>query len=203
MPRAIAVLLSVSILAFSTVACGGDDDDSPGTAADAAPPRPDARALTDAGSVVECPDGELGNLGRLETGSGLQVPRDPRDPDGPQVRSLLGRYGSSILLVLSLHDGRGAFAAGGAEIGTFPLEGEMAPDACGICLGFTLPAGPVDVSLSPVSGTITFDEIDGAIAGSLSNLALQQLDMTGEPLEGGCSATLISATFDGQLIRLP
>jgi hypothetical protein len=197
-------MVLVTISGFSVVSCGGDDDGgAAGSGADAAPPpRPDAAVFPDAGPFIECPDGELGDLGRLDGSTALMAPQDRGDPDGPQVRSLLGSFGS-ILFSLRLLDGRGAFAGGGSATGTFALEAEAAPDTCGICLNFNLPADPIPVTVLPVSGSITLDSVDGRLTGSFVDLALQQLDRSGEPVEGGCVATALGGSFDARFLMLP
>ncbi len=179
---------------------GGDDGDDGGgaTLPDGGPGAPDGGGTIDSGIDLECPGGDLGALGELANPMGLQEPFDVEDPDGLQVRILLGDFGANLTANMLLIDGRGPFEGTTAVPGTYPLgESETALTTCGACVQLALNADQALFGLLATSGTLTLDVVDTNVTGSVADLVFQQLDpATGGLLEGGCTATAKSFTFD-------
>ncbi len=182
---------------------GGDDGrddggDGAGGLADGGPAAPDGSGPVDADMELDCPDGNLGALGLLADAEGLQEPFDRSDPDGAQVRLLSGGFGEDLTVQMALIDQRGAFEGTPVVPGTYELgEAETSLVTCGACITFGLITDDAFFGLLPTAGTLTLDAVDTNVTGSVAGLALQEEDpATGGVLDGGCTATAESVSFD-------
>lgn len=206
--RGTAPLLACTLLLAA--ACGsdskggGDDDgaddgdDGSGGLADGGPAAPDASGPVDADVEVDCPDGNLGALGALANGLGIVEPFDEADPKGAQVRLLAGDFGEDRIFQMALIDQRGAFEGTAVVPGTYEVgEAEASLATCGACITFGLITDETLLGMLPTAGTLTLDAVDTNVTGSVAGLALQEEDpATGTLLEGGCTATVESLSFD-------
>lgn len=106
---------------------------------------------------------------------------------------------------VKLDPGKGVFAGGTLQTGTFNLTGADASFAgCGLCVDLIADIvtgqGPTKFYFAD-SGTVTLTRADptGAtpskIAGSAQNLHFVETNLDGTPVPGGCSATITSITF--------
>ena len=180
-----------------------DGDDGGGTLPDGGPAAPDGGGTIDADIEIECPDGDLADLGALLNAMGIQEPFDVEDPDGPQVRILSGDFGATLTASMLLIDGRGPFADTTAVPGTYQLgEAEASLTTCGACIQLVVNSEQALLGFLATAGTLTLDAVDTNVTGSASDLALQQIDpKTGGIVEGGCTATA-SLSFDVVLSNL-
>jgi len=174
---------------------GGGDD---GGLADGGPGAPDASVPVDAEMEVDCPDGNLGALGALANGLGIQEPFDEADPKGAQVRLLAGDFGEDRIFQLALVDQRGAFEGTAVVPGTYEIgEAEASLTTCGACITLGLTTDDAFFGMLPTAATLTLDAVDTNVTGSVTGLALQEEDpATGGLREGGCTATVESLSFD-------
>jgi hypothetical protein len=196
------------LLAGFLAACGGDDgpgegegDDADAAPSDAGEVDSGSGSEADAGIVIPCPDGRLGVVGEVGSPQAFQLPLDAKQPDGPQQRYLLGEVGTEDTFTLVLLDGRGAFTGASAAPGTYPLGGEEASlSNCGICMRFCIFTDEAELTLVPTSGSLVLDEVETSMTGSATDMVLQELSLeTGELVEGGCTASATSVSFDASL----
>ncbi len=183
---------------------GGDDDGGyGGTLPDGGPGAPDGGGPIDADIDLDCPDGNLGELGALGNPMGIQEPFDVEDPDGPQVRILSGDFGANLTASMLLIDGRGPFEGTTAVPGAYELgEAETSLTTCGACIQLGVNSEQALLGFLATAGTLTLDAVDTNVTGSASDLALAQIDpKTGGLVEGGCTATA-SLSFDVVLSNL-
>jgi hypothetical protein len=202
--------LGALLLAGFLAACGGDDDgdgddgggDDDGTGAADAGEADSGSSEVDAGIVIECPDGDLGAVGELQNQTTLQLPIDAKQPDGPQQRFLFGEFSTDDSFTIVLFDGRGAFTDGSAAPGTYPLGGEETSlNTCGICMRFCIITDQAEFTLVPTSGELVVDEVDGRMAGSATDMVVQELSLeTGDLVDGGCTASAESVSFDAPIV---
>jgi hypothetical protein len=182
----------------------GGDDDGGGTLPDGGPGAPDGGGTVDADIEVDCPDGDLGALGAMASAMGIQEPFDVKDPDGAQVRILSGVFAPTETLGMILIDGRGPFTGTAAVPGTYKLgEAETSLTTCGACIQLGLITDQALFGFLATAGTLTLDAVDANVTGSASDLTFQQADpATGALIEGGCTATAESFSFDAVLSNL-
>lgn len=116
-------------------------------------------------------------------------------------------------LILELLAGRGVFAGGDIEPGTYTLGGaEATYSTCGACVVVGTNYHPVgsngldyDEYYLAQSGTITLTQTTGRLTGTLSNVTLDHvLHEPGrlpsdEPANDGCTTTVPSFSFDAAL----
>lgn len=181
---------------------GGGDGSGDGTEVDAGSGTPDGGGdSSDAGIEIQCPPGELGALGSLANPQAFQEPIDEADPEGPQARTVFGDVPDLGPVTIALVDDRGAFGAGGAAPGTYELgEAESSLSTCGICVQLGIVTEQAAFAFLPTAGSLALDSIDVALTGSITGLALQEMDpMTGDLRDGGCTATADSIDFDASL----
>jgi len=176
-------------LALCAGACSGDP----------APVLLDA-SLTDADNLTRClVPADYGALGSrtgipdLTTPNSLTVVLDPGPPKDD--------------FFLNLIPGKGAFAGGALETGSFTISGADASFTdCGLCSNLIADIDPVQGPAKfyyPVSGTVTLTSASAStstspsmIAGSAQNLRFVEIDFsTGMPKTGGCVSTIASITF--------
>jgi hypothetical protein len=184
---------------------GGDDDGgSGGTLPDGGPGAPDGGGTIDADIEVDCPDDDLGALGAMASAVGIQEPFDVEDPDGAQVRILSGDFGPDRPAGMLLVDGRGPFKGTAAVPGSYKLgEAETSLTTCGACIQLGVNTAQALVGFLATAGTLTLDAVDTNVTGSASDLTFQQIDpATGALIEGGCTATAESFSFDAVLSNL-
>jgi len=207
-----ALLLLIPSAACSSDASGGDgrggddgsgdDGSGDGTGGDAGSGTPDAGGdRSDGGIEIHCPPGELGALGSLANAQAFQEPIDEADPQGPQARTVFGDVPDLGSLTIALVDDRGVFGAGAAAPGTYELgEAESSLSTCGVCVQLGIVTDRAAFAFLPTAGSLVLDSIDVDLTGSLTGLALQELDpMTGGLRDGGCTATADSVDFDASL----
>ncbi|HWM84552.1 MAG TPA: hypothetical protein VNO33_01915 [Kofleriaceae bacterium] len=195
---------------LALAACGADGADSSddggdgaddGSAADAAAGQADAAPRPDASIDFDCPAGQLGELGPVQTPQAFQEPLDAQDPDGAQTHVLFGDFGPDVLLTLILVDGRGFFEGAAATPGTFDMEDEEADlEACGVCLRLCVFTAEREFTFIPRSGELTINSVEDDLIGSAADLVLQEINIvTGEPLEDGCIGTAKSLNFEAPI----
>jgi hypothetical protein len=207
-------LLATASLAAACllVACGGDDDGDDSTDT----PEFDAGVdnFPDA-AVAACTDFAALDLGALEPipGAAAVQQANPDPPEGNPDAKVLRLRGAAAngekpdLVEIELWDGLGAFEGGAAATGTYTIEGdETQVVTCGVCLYIYSDATEVDGEVVDsekdyiaTGGSITVDSVTGNFTGSLTDVTFTEIDWTSElgaPLEGGCTTSIPSATFD-------
>ena len=204
---------ALASLAIFAVACGGDDDgggvDGGGiNFIDSGP-----GGNIDSGQQASCPVmSDLGTIASLSEPIAGKDTQDPQPEGGPadaQLYFVLGSVGNDDFFELDLWDGYGAFAADDQRVatGTYPISG---PDAdvldCGVCVfvhgNVTQGGGGVMIEKTyfATSGSITVDEFAGTtVAGSGASLSLTEIDDQGAPVVGGCTVSIPSVTFSGDI----
>jgi hypothetical protein len=110
------------------------------------------------------------------------------------------------VLVVELWDGYGPFAGGAVAPGTYTLGAADADyDTCGVCILLAADVTPGTTqavrTLIATGGTITLTSTSTTLAGSLSGVALTELDPgSGAPLPGAtCTSVIDAASFGADL----
>lgn len=99
-------------------------------------------------------------------------------------------------------DGNGAFASGLVP-GTYTISGDDADyNACGLCVHIIADIvsmqGPAKFYFAD-AGTVTLTSTTPPITGSVQDLHFREVDIgTGQPVSGGCEASMASASFTAQ-----
>lgn len=153
----------------------------------------DAAKLADAYDTARCLiKGDYGALGTVTGTAGMNagattitVVLDPGPP---------GKDDFFIKLV----PGKGVFAAGVAA-GTYPIAGvDTNFINCGLCTNLIADiiasSGPSKFYFTD-SGTMTLTQVTPPIQGSAQNLHFVEVDLSGNVVPGGCTASIASVTF--------
>ena len=112
-------------------------------------------------------------------------------------------------LVVDLWEGYGAFS-GGFATGTFPLTGAEADwEDCGLCVrvsDYDSGTGSFSDHYMAQGGSVTLSSINGQLTGSLSNVVLRHIVVSGSTSSNhpdGCTTMITSASFTELIITDP
>jgi hypothetical protein len=109
---------------------------------------------------------------------------------------------------LELWDGRGAFAAGKVQAGTFTISGaDASPTTCGVCMRGVGDKGAAGVrEYFATSGTVTVTAVGIAnepISATFSNLSFVEIDATSKSaVSDGCAAAVAGTKIDGTVMQV-
>ena len=147
------------------------------------------------GRPEACPSGEMGAVASMTDQEAFNDPLEDAE-DGPRVRYLFGGITDTTGFELDLYDGYGAFKDTPAAPGTFSITGEDAdPELCGLCVYLWIDTDEWSYFLAADSGSVTVDTVDTRLKGSASSLTFKEVGDEGF-MEGGCTATIESISFD-------
>jgi len=112
-------------------------------------------------------------------------------------------------LQLTLYAGYGAYSSGTITEGMVQLTGdELAYGTCGACVFLFTDLHSVgsDVEVTdyymPTGGTVNLTSVTGTLEGTITNLALQHMVISGQdlvPANDGCNATIPSITLNAMI----
>jgi hypothetical protein len=164
---------------FAIAACGGGSDDP---ASDAP-----ADAFDTAGCLI------AGNYGDLGSKTGTTTL-------GPSTVTIVLDAGPPRdSFFLKLVTGKGAFA-GGLATGTFALSGaDLDFNNCGLCVNLLADIGNMGPAkfYFATAGSVTLTSTTPPV-GTLSGVTLHEVTSGGQPILGGCTASIDAMAFSAQ-----
>jgi hypothetical protein len=206
--RSIAFLAILTLSACTVAAIGDDspeDDGSSGTDPDFDPdPDPEPGSGSDPdpdpGDTDLCPPSDLGIVDSLKDVLATIDYSDPEDPGSAAWRRLSGIAAPDVELSIDLWDGYGAFADGNAAPGDYPIAGDDTdPGSCGLCIEVEMTVGEVAHRMAASGGSLSLESVIGRLTGSGETISFVEVDDSGNPVEGGCKASIDRVVFDAPL----